>query len=219
MATSRSLCCIGVSFATRIIGAYTMSTSILLINVLVSSFFSRDSDDDFFESVKTWAILGLNWMQAIQRYTQLQKKAQAALICFLIYAVSFLVASGYLTIGSLSKRHTSAVPWMYLQMISVIDQTVSLSNHIIHDQQSTLYLWYTTVCSVYLILSVYFWMVVESARNQWYNERNRIANCEPSMLDFELAITPTSSDLKSPSFLSQNFSMFESPRPSTILPK
>jgi len=52
------------------------------------------------------------------------------------------------------KKHMSAVPWMYLQMISVIDQTVALSNHIIHDQQSTLYLWYTTVCSIYL--SKYF---------------------------------------------------------------
>jgi len=104
-------------------------TSILLINVLVSNYFSREGDDDFFESVKTWALLGLNWMQAIQRYTQLQKKgkarshllldaqiasvnercnitlyilAQVALICFLIYAISFLLASTYLTIGSLS---------------------------------------------------------------------------------------------------------------------
>jgi len=33
------------------------------------------------------------------------------------------------------------------------------------------------------VLSVYFWMVVEAARNQWY-EQNRIANCEPNTLDF-----------------------------------
>lgn len=48
------------------------------------------------------------------------------------------------------KRHTSAVPWMYLQMMSIIDQTVALSNHIIHDPQTTLNLWYTTICSIYL---------------------------------------------------------------------
>ncbi|XP_024873325.1 uncharacterized protein LOC112455551 [Temnothorax curvispinosus] len=209
------VCCIGVSFAAKIIGAYTMSTSVLLINVLVSNFFSRDEDDDFFESVKTWAMLGVNWMQAM-RYTQLQKKAQAALICFLIYAVSFLLASAYLALGSISRRHMSAVPWMYLQTISVIDQTVALCGHIIHDRQTTFYLWYITICSIYLILSVYFWKVVEAARNQWYDEQNRIASIESSVLEF---VSTPSSGSKSPSFLSQNFSMFESPRPPTILPK
>ncbi|XP_018300402.1 uncharacterized protein [Mycetomoellerius zeteki] len=208
--------CISVSFAARMIGAYTMSISILLINLLVSKFFSRESDDDFFESAKTWAVLGLNWIQAIQKYTVGKKKAESALICFLIYAVLFLSASIFLTIGSLSKRHTAAVPWMYLQMGSVIDQAVSLSNHMIYDQRTTLYFWYTTICSVYLMLSVYFWMVVEAARNQWYNEQSRNINCESFMLN--TLSTPMSSNLKSPSFLSQNFSMFEQSHPSTILP-
>ncbi|XP_011168612.1 uncharacterized protein LOC105201985 [Solenopsis invicta] len=211
----RRLCCISVSFAARIIGAYTMSTSILLINVLVSNFFSRNGDDDFFESIKTWTILGVNWLQAL-RYTHLQKKAQAALVCFLVYAISFLLASAYLALGSISKRHTSAVPWMYLQMINVIDQTAALANCIIYERQSTLYLWYTTVCSIYLIMSIYFWMVVEAARNQWYDEQNQTANNESSMLEFE---TTSTTSLKSPSFLSQNFSMFESSRPPMILPK
>ncbi|KYM98272.1 PREDICTED: uncharacterized protein LOC108777711 [Cyphomyrmex costatus] len=216
--TRCNLCCIDVSFAARIIGAYTMSVTILLINVLVSNFFSRKEDGDFFESVKTWAILGLNWMQIIQKCTGVKYKAESALISFIIYAGLFLSASIFLTIGSLSKKHTAAaaVPWMYLQMCSVIDQAVSLSNHIIHDQRTTLYFWYTTVCSVYLMLSVYFWMVVEAARNQWYNEQIENANCGSIVLD--TVSTTTSSNLKSPSFLSQNFSMFEQSRPSTILP-
>ncbi|XP_011059373.1 PREDICTED: uncharacterized protein LOC105148973 isoform X1 [Acromyrmex echinatior] len=210
------ICYIGVSFATRMIGAYTMSISILLINVLVSKFFSRDSDDDFFEFVKTWAILGLNWMQAIQKYAVGKKKAESALICFLIYAILFLSASIFLIIGSLSKRHIAVMPWMYLQMGSVIDQAVSLCNHMIYDQRTALYFWYTTICSLYLVLSVYFWMVVEAARNQWYNEQGRDANCESFMLN--IVSTSTNSNPKSPSFLSQNFSMFEQSHPSTILP-
>ncbi|KAL6264792.1 hypothetical protein P5V15_004889 [Pogonomyrmex californicus] len=210
---TRKLCCISVSFAARIIGAYTMSTSILLINVLVSNFFSREGDEDFFESVKTWAMLGLNWVQAV-RYTQLQKKAQTAMICFLIYVVSFLLASAYLALGSISRRHKCAVPWMYLQMISIIDQTVALSDHIIHERQAAIYMWYTMICSIYLILNVYFWMIVQTARKQWYDEQQ---NCESTVLD--PIPTSTNNGLKSPSFLSQNFSMFESPRPPTILPK
>ncbi|XP_011637902.1 uncharacterized protein LOC105427728 [Pogonomyrmex barbatus] len=210
---TRKLCCISVSFAARIIGAYTMSTSILLINVLVSNFFSREGDEDFFESVKTWTMLGLNWVQAV-RYTQLQKKAQTAMICFLIYVVSFLLASAYLALGSISRRHKCAVPWMYLQMISIIDQTVALSDHIIHERQAAIYMWYTMICSIYLILNVYFWMIVQTARKQWYDEQQ---NCESTVLD-PIPIS-TNNGLKSPSFLSQNFSMFESPRPPTILPK
>ncbi|KAL0113245.1 hypothetical protein PUN28_012415 [Cardiocondyla obscurior] len=197
------------------IGAYTMSISILLINVLVSIFFSRNDDDEFFEAAKTWAILGVNWMQAL-RYTQLQKKAQTALICFLIYAVSFLLASAYLASGSISRRHTSAVPWMYLQMISVIDQTVALCNFIVHNQQTNLYLWYSLICNISLIVSVYFWMVVEEARNQWYDEQNQNPHCETNALDF---VSIPNSGQKSPSFISQNFSMFESARPPPILPK
>ncbi|XP_011059381.1 PREDICTED: uncharacterized protein LOC105148973 isoform X2 [Acromyrmex echinatior] len=114
------------------------------------------------------------------------------------------------------KRHIAVMPWMYLQMGSVIDQAVSLCNHMIYDQRTALYFWYTTICSLYLVLSVYFWMVVEAARNQWYNEQGRDANCESFMLN--IVSTSTNSNPKSPSFLSQNFSMFEQSHPSTILP-
>lgn len=97
-----------------------------MINVLVSNFFSRKEDEEFFEFVKTWAILGINWMQAF-KYTHLQKKGktriemlellsssikqydatsyvsgQIAMVCFLIYIVLFLMAGAYLAFGSIS---------------------------------------------------------------------------------------------------------------------
>ncbi|KAH0953608.1 hypothetical protein HN011_000100 [Eciton burchellii] len=212
------LCCIGVSLAARIIGTYTMSISILMINVLMSNFFSRKGDEDFFDSLKNWTVLGLNWMESI-RYMQLQKKAQIAMTCFLVYVLLFLLASAYLALGSISRRHKCAVPWMYLQMISIIDQTVALSFHLTHAEQNSAFAratWYTPVSSVYLVLSVYLWMIVQAARRMWYDEQNR-ADYDPRISDSLPAIR--SDGLKSPSFLSQNFSMFESPRPPTILSK
>lgn len=47
------------------------------------------------------------------------------------------------------RRHKYAVPWMYLQMISIIDQTVALSDHIIQDRQNATSIKSLT-CSVYL---------------------------------------------------------------------
>jgi hypothetical protein len=46
-----------------------------MINVLMSNFFSRKGDEDFFDSLKNWTVLGLNWMESI-RYMQLQKKGR-----------------------------------------------------------------------------------------------------------------------------------------------
>ncbi|GAB1860075.1 hypothetical protein CAJAP_01154 [Camponotus japonicus] len=212
MVTRKS--CIDVSSAARIIGAYTMSISILMINVLVSNFFSRNKDEDFFESVKTWAILGLNWMQAF-RYTHLQNKVQTAMVCFLIYIILFLTASAYLSLGLISRRHKYAVPWMYLQMISIIDQIVALFDHIIQDRQNVSLI-KSMACSIYLILSIYLWTVVQAARKQLYEEQQHHVECEPRLSD-PLSVSPTNnSGLKSPSFLSQNFSMFELPRSPTI---
>jgi len=46
-----------------------------MINVLMGNFFSRKGDEDFFDSLKNWTVLGFNWMEAI-RYMQLQKRGK-----------------------------------------------------------------------------------------------------------------------------------------------
>ncbi|XP_011135594.2 uncharacterized protein LOC105180933 [Harpegnathos saltator] len=215
------LSCIGVSLAAKIIGTYTMSVSILMINVSMSNFFSRKGEEDFFDSCKIWAMLGLNWIQAL-RNMQLQKRAQIAMTCFFIYALLFLLASACLALGSILRRHKCAVPWMYLQMISIIDQSVALSIRLSHSQQQYDALeksaWYIPVSSVYLIVSIYFWVIVQTARKRWFNEQQDRVNYVTT-ISIPLPAPVDSSCTKTPSFLSQNFSMFESPRPPTVLSK
>ncbi|XP_066594787.1 uncharacterized protein [Prorops nasuta] len=212
------LCCIRLSLAARIISAYSLSLSILILNVSMSHYFSREDDDDFFNAIESWALFGLNWIQFL-RHSLLEKRAQTAMICFLVYNVLFLLTSAYLALGSISRKAQSAVPWMYLQMISIIDQSVALAIHLTHSQQYAVYdksLWYIPVSSVYLLLSVYFWMVIQVTRWEWCNEE---INCQ-SINSNHIAIiqppaTESSSCPKTPSFLSQNFTFFESPRYST----
>ncbi|XP_076654683.1 uncharacterized protein LOC143360040 isoform X2 [Halictus rubicundus] len=146
------LCCIGYSLAARIISTYTMSAAILIINVLMSDYFSRLTDNSFFDSVASWALLGLNWMQ-ILRNLQVERRAEAAVVVLLVYAISFLLASVYLALGSISRRPKCAVPWMYLQMISIIDQSVALTIHLTHGSQYDVYdksVWYIPASSIYL---------------------------------------------------------------------
>ncbi|XP_029166332.1 uncharacterized protein LOC114937098 [Nylanderia fulva] len=212
---ANKVCCISVSLAARIVGAYTMSISILMINVLVSNFFSRIDDEEFFETAKTWAILGLNWMQAF-RYSELINRVQTAMVFFLIYSVLYLFASAYLALGSISRRHKCAVPWMYLQMINIIDQTIALIGYLIRDREDTA-LVKSMTCSIYLIWNVYLWTIVQVARKQWYEEQQNHVECELRESDPDPPSSSTNgSNLKSPSFLSQNFFILE---PSTILPK
>ncbi|CAL7947796.1 unnamed protein product [Xylocopa violacea] len=214
------VCCIGLSLATRIISTYTMSLSILMINVLMSSYFSRVTDNDFFDFVESWGLVGLNWMHIV-RNSQLERKAQTGAVFLLVYTISFLLASAYLALGSISRRPKCAVPWMYLQMISIIDQSVALSIHLTHGLQYDVYdqsVWYIPVSSVYLLFCAYLWAIVRAARKEWANEQE---NCTDSPLTEATSVTQpdNGNGLKSPSFISQNFSMFQSPRPPTILPK
>ncbi|XP_033185039.1 uncharacterized protein LOC117230339 [Bombus vosnesenskii] len=212
--------CIGLALITRIISTYTMSLSILMINLLMSRYFSKTTDEGFFNSVENWGILGFNWLQVLKNL-QIRYKAQTAVIFFLVYIVSFLLASAYLALGSISRKPKCAVPWIYLQVISIIDQSVALSIHLTHEQQYDVYdksIWYIPLCSVYLVFSACIWMIVYNARKEWIEEQRNHT---------DLPLTSTTSTmqsnngggLKSPSFLSQNFLMFDSPRPSPILSK
>ncbi|XP_017886067.1 uncharacterized protein LOC108628572 [Ceratina calcarata] len=210
----KSLCCIGLSLATRIISTYSMSVSILMINLLMSNYFSRVTDDEFFDTAEGWGLLGLNWMQ-ILRTSQFDRKAQTAVVFFLVYAISFFLASAYLALGSISRKPKCAVPWMYLQMISIIDQSVALSIHLTHGLQYDVYdksIWYIPTSSVYLLLSVYLWTIVQATRKEWATEQQ----CTDLPLTEVMSPQDNGNGPKSPSFLSQNFSLFESP---TILPK
>nr|XP_031840985.1 uncharacterized protein LOC116430660 isoform X2 [Nomia melanderi] len=189
------------------------------MNVLMSNYFSRLTDNSFFESVEHWTVLGLNWMR-ILRDTQMERKAEAAVVFLLVYTASTLMASAYLAVGSISRRPKCAVPWMYLQMISIIDQSVALTIHLTHGPQYDVYdksIWYIPVSSVYLLFSAYIWMVVQVARKEWSDEER---GCND--IDMGEAMSPTqmnNGEPKTPSFLSQNFAMFNSPQPSSILPK
>lgn len=50
------------------------------MNVLMSNYFSRLTDDSFFESVDHWTVLGLNWMR-ILRDMQMERKGGCYSAC------------------------------------------------------------------------------------------------------------------------------------------
>nr|XP_033321803.1 uncharacterized protein LOC117217966 [Megalopta genalis] len=214
------LCCMGYSLAARMIGTYTMSISILIINVLMSDYFSRPTDDSFFDSVSDWSLLGLNWMQILGNL-RVEKKAETAVVFLLLYAILLLLASAYLALGSISRRPKCAVPWMYLQMISIIDQSVALAIHLTHGSQYDVYdksVWYIPVSSIYLMFSAYIWTVVQVARKDWLDQEEPDSGDDVDFVE-ATSSTDANSEPKTPSFLSQNFAMFHSPRPDSILPK
>ncbi|XP_043685926.1 uncharacterized protein LOC122637687 isoform X2 [Vespula pensylvanica] len=137
-----ALCCIGLSVASRIIGTYTLALSILIINVFMSHFFMGNHEHDFFGTLESWAPIGLNWT-LIFKYFRLDRQSQVIAICsyaILVYSMLFLISSAYLTYGSITRKSKYAVPWLYMQMVSIIDQSTALGIQLMHERTQCIFL-------------------------------------------------------------------------------
>ncbi|XP_015126805.1 uncharacterized protein LOC107048239 [Diachasma alloeum] len=204
------LCCIGITLAARIIAALGLSTSILMINVLVSEFVSRGDEQEFFEAIETWALLGLHWTEFVKN-AQIPKQAQMILICFLGYSFLFLISSTLLALGTLYRKPKCTLPWLYLQMISIVDQTVALTLHLVRPpprHSTDKFQWYIPVSSIYLLITVYFWIIVFAAREDWIIRPRR----NSTFIYYETSEETPSRDSnlpKTPSFVAQNLNSYE----------
>lgn len=66
---------VGISRSiSRSSSVFFQSLSVLMINVLMSNFFSRTTDDHFFDSAASWSMFGLNWMQILRSSSQVTRK-------------------------------------------------------------------------------------------------------------------------------------------------
>ncbi|KAL2717005.1 uncharacterized protein V1478_012705 [Vespula squamosa] len=115
----------------------------------------------------------------------------------------------------LQRKSKYAVPWLYMQMVSIIDQSTALGIQLMHERydvfdKST---WYIPLCCTYLLLNAYFWMVVQSARREWSKNRE---NQQISQISGNLTNEVTT---KSPSYVSLSFMTNPSSyQPSNTLP-
>ncbi|XP_011505852.1 PREDICTED: uncharacterized protein LOC105368528 [Ceratosolen solmsi marchali] len=200
------MCCISLTLAVKLIGTFGLSLSILMINMLVSDFFSKQHEEEFIIALESWMLFGLNWTY-VMKNLKVVETARTLLTCVLIYSVLSLVANALLALSSLLKKPNYVLMWMYMQMISIFDQTIALTMQLTRDDKSDgedKSAWYIPVCSIYLLISGYFWMVVSAARREWIKNRE---DCD-QVIAIDTMRSPQISDNanmpKSPSFLSSN---------------
>ncbi|XP_008547346.1 uncharacterized protein LOC103571110 isoform X1 [Microplitis demolitor] len=216
-----NLCCVSLTIAARIIAALGLSISILMINVVMSAFFVKNEPDDFYSTIKTWTILGLHWTQYIKNF-KLCNEVQAVFFSFLSYAFLLLISCTLLAFATIVRKPNCALPWMYLQIISIADQITALVIHLTaysnsnNTQTSPLY-WHSSLSSVFLLLSTYFWMIVFSARESWLGNHIRTTvnfdNLNPTIEDN----LPRDSNLpKTPSYLAQSATFFQPTSPDNL---
>ncbi|XP_063972617.1 uncharacterized protein LOC135160222 [Diachasmimorpha longicaudata] len=164
-------CCISSTIAARIIAMVGLATTILMINVLVSDYFSR-SEEEFFEAIKMWAMVGLHWTEIVM-ITQIANQAGIILLLFLGYSVLSLICSSFLAFGTVYRHPKCTIPWLHLQLISVLDQTVALTFHILYapkplpGSNPEPFNWNVLASSIYLLITIYFWVTVYAAREDW----------------------------------------------------
>ncbi|XP_016838345.1 uncharacterized protein LOC100679768 isoform X1 [Nasonia vitripennis] len=213
------VCCVSLTLAAKLIGTFGLSLSILMINMLVSNFFSTQEEEEFVIALESWMLFGLNWTY-VMKSLKVVETARTLLTCVLIYSALSLVANALLALGSLLKKPTYVLPWMYMQMVSIIDQTIALTMQLTQeekdDPQDAKSVWYVPACSIYLLVSSYFWMVVSSARREW------ILNGDDEYDEFTTArsapvqVSNDANMPKTPSFLSRNVALvcdYPSPLP------
>ncbi|XP_058800029.1 uncharacterized protein LOC131669276 [Phymastichus coffea] len=172
MAKVTQMCCISLTLSAKLIGTFGLSLSILMINMLMSNFFSTEEEEEFIIALKSWMLFGLNWTY-VMKSMKITETARILLTCVLIYSALSLIANALLALGSLLKKPSYALPWMYMQMISIVDQTISLAMHLTENERYDLKdknVWYVPACSIYLLISSYFWILVMAARCQWLAE-------------------------------------------------
>ncbi|KAJ8680756.1 hypothetical protein QAD02_016543, partial [Eretmocerus hayati] len=146
------MCCVSLTLAVKLIGTYGLSLSILMINMLVSNFFSAQEEESFVIALESWMLFGLNWTY-VMKSLRVVETARTLLTCVLIYSALSLVANALLALGSLLKKPDYVLPWMYMQMISIIDQTISLIMQLTQDDKTSDQdnsILYIPVCSIYL---------------------------------------------------------------------
>ncbi|XP_014214881.1 uncharacterized protein LOC106644046 [Copidosoma floridanum] len=210
------MCCMSLTLAVKLIGTYGMSLSILMINMLISNFFSSRKEDKLIIALESWMLLGFNWTFVIKSM-KVVETARMLLICVLIYSSLFLVANALMTLGSLLKKPDYLLPWMYMQMISIIDQTISLAVQLSSNDAPDKWGLYLPACSIYLVLSSYFWMLVSSARQEYMNELESESRGRTSTM---VTSSPAGRSLrdsnvpKTPSYLSCDIAyVFDHPQP------
>ncbi|KAI4477326.1 hypothetical protein M0804_012916 [Polistes exclamans] len=196
------LCCIGLTIASRMISTYTLAFSILLINVFTSQLLIKVPESDFFKTLESWAPLGLSWT-SIFKHIQINDSCEIIVIAcstIIVYSLLFFLSSAYLAYGTTVRESKYAGPWLYFQMINIIDQTMFLSIQLLEEgydifKKSTLYVIF---CCIYLIINIYFWMVVDGARKQWSKPiENPVPQTSENLITNQVPA-------KSPSYVSTN---------------
>lgn len=166
--------CISYSLATKLVGSFGITVSILMINILVTDFLSAEEPDKFSLTVESWTLFGLNWTYFVKN-VQKTYQAKILLCCVLFYAGCSFVANTMLCLASISKRPNFLTFWIYLQIISIIDQSFAIVMNLLNSDLKFFKKsdWSMPLSSSYLLLSAYFLIIVRSARKHWLDYPQR----------------------------------------------
>ncbi|KAK0172218.1 hypothetical protein PV328_005565 [Microctonus aethiopoides] len=209
-----TLCCMSLSLASRIIATLGLSVSILMLNIVISEFFGRPRDE-FFTAVEPWSFLGLNWTRFLHN-SNIPNRVLVIFSCYFGYLILYLITSSLLAIGTVIRQSQFASPWLYFQIVSIADQLVTLILNLTTvpaPENAERSHWYIPLCSLYLMYTIYVWMVVYAASEEWsLNPTRSCTNLnlfEAFTADESIEINQQPRTEKSPSFLAQNHIFFE----------
>lgn len=167
--------------ATRIIGICNMIILGCTTSLFSIKYISSKTEIDFYIFIQYLNPLGSIWLHLFitSNSTNIAIISIFSMYMYFFFATLFSIANIYLMIAPYFRKPTYTIPWLIIQTISIINQSVSFIFSFVQNLSRTepsffIYseIWFFPMSGLYLIFSIYSWSTVNDTRKKWIKEQS-----------------------------------------------
>uniref|UniRef100_A0A1B6LFD0 Uncharacterized protein n=1 Tax=Graphocephala atropunctata TaxID=36148 RepID=A0A1B6LFD0_9HEMI len=164
------ICCIKLSLAARVIAMIGLITSVLIITQISSELAEPEGTGGTVGILLGVDIDEFKYTMSGEADEHRKQKVTEIMVAFLLFTLTYAVASAILIWGTIVEQSWCAIPWLICEAFSFATQVSTLAIHAIalRTRKDKVVL---LVSILKLGLSPYFWLVVFCAQRTWARQR------------------------------------------------
>uniref|UniRef100_A0A1B6EHQ1 Uncharacterized protein n=1 Tax=Cuerna arida TaxID=1464854 RepID=A0A1B6EHQ1_9HEMI len=164
------ICCIKLSLAARVIAMIGLITSVLIITQVSSELAEPEGTGGTVGILLGVDIDEFKYTMSGEADEHRKQKVTEIMVAFLLFTLTYAVASAILIWGTIVEQSWCAIPWLICEAFSFATQVSTLAIHAIalRTRKDKVVLF---VSILKLGLSPYFWLVVFCAQRTWARQR------------------------------------------------
>ncbi|XP_031365331.1 uncharacterized protein LOC102678561 [Apis dorsata] len=164
--------------AIRIIGICNMIILGFITSLFSIKYISSKTEIDFYIFIQYLNPFGSIWLHLFITSNS-TNIAIFPMYIYFFFATLFSIANMYLIIAPYFRKSTYTIPWLIIQTISIINQSISFVLSFVQNLSRTeppffIYseIWFFPMSGLYLIFSIYSWSTVNDTRKKWIKEQS-----------------------------------------------